>query len=39
MLDECKWLVLGHVDMMFHLLCQRGFGVTLPVPQEEWASR
>jgi hypothetical protein len=25
----CKSLALGHVDMMFHLLCQCGFGVSL----------
>ena len=29
LLDECKRLALGHVDMMFHVLCQRGFGVSL----------
>ena len=27
--DKCKQLALGHVDMMFHVLCQRGFGVSL----------
>jgi len=25
----CKSLALGHVDMMFHVLCQLGFGVSL----------
>jgi len=29
LLDECKRLALDHVDMMFHVLCQRGFGVSL----------
>lgn len=26
---QCRQLALDHVDMMFHLLCQRGFGVSL----------
>ena len=26
---KCKLLALGHVDMMFHVLCQLGFGVSL----------
>jgi hypothetical protein len=26
---QCKSLALGHVDMMFHVLCQLGFGVSL----------
>jgi hypothetical protein len=26
---KCKALALGHVDMMFHMLCQLGFGVSL----------
>ncbi len=25
---RCRSLAMGHVDMMFHLLCQLGFGVT-----------
>ena len=29
LLDECRQLAFDHVDMMFHLLCQRGFGVSL----------
>jgi hypothetical protein len=29
MLEECRRLALTHVDMMFHVLCQRGFGVSL----------
>ena len=29
MLDECRRLALDHVDMMFHVLCQVGFGVSL----------
>ncbi len=29
MKSRCMWLALGHVDMMFHLLCQLGFGVSL----------
>ncbi len=29
MRSKCKSLALGHVDMMFHLLCQLGFGVSL----------
>jgi len=29
LLNECKRLALGHVDLMFHVLCQRGFGVSL----------
>jgi RNase_H superfamily len=27
--DECNSLAIGHVDMMFHVLCQLGFGVSL----------
>jgi hypothetical protein len=27
--EKCKELVTGHVDMMFHVLCQLGFGVSL----------
>jgi hypothetical protein len=27
--DKCNVLALGHVDMMFHVLCQLGFGVSL----------
>src|SRR5262245_37922053 len=26
---RCKSLALGHIDMMFHMLCQLGFGVSL----------
>lgn len=29
MKSRCTSLALGHVDMMFHLLCQVGFGVSL----------
>jgi hypothetical protein len=29
MRSRCKSLALDHVDMMFHLLCQLGFGVSL----------
>jgi hypothetical protein len=29
MLVECQRLATGHVDMMFHLICQLGFGVSL----------
>jgi hypothetical protein len=29
LLDECRQLALDHVDLMFHVLCQRGFGVSL----------
>lgn len=29
MLGECQRLALSHVDMMFHLICQLGFGVSL----------
>jgi hypothetical protein len=28
MLEECKRLALDHVDMMFHVLCQLGHGVS-----------
>jgi hypothetical protein len=27
--EQCKSLTLGHVDMMFHVLCELGFGVSL----------
>ncbi len=27
--SQCKSLALGHVDMMFHVLCQLGFGISL----------
>jgi hypothetical protein len=27
--DECKQLALNHVDMMFHVFCDRGFPVAL----------
>lgn len=27
--EQCKSLALGHVDMMFQVLCQLGFGVSL----------
>jgi hypothetical protein len=29
MLDECRELTVSHVDMMFHILCRLGFGVSL----------
>jgi hypothetical protein len=29
MVKECKKLACGHVDMMFHVLCQLGYGVSL----------
>jgi hypothetical protein len=29
MLAECRELAVNHVDMMFHILCQLGFGVSL----------
>jgi hypothetical protein len=29
LLEECRRLALDHVDLMFHVLCQRGFGVSL----------
>ena len=29
MLDECRELALTHVDMMFHILCRLGYGVSL----------
>ena len=29
LLDECRTLARGHVDMMFHVVCQLGFGVSL----------
>lgn len=29
MLEECRSLAVGHVDMMFHVLCQLGHGVKL----------
>ena len=28
-LEDCKQLALNHVDMMFHLFCEKGFGVGL----------
>jgi len=28
-LEDCRRLALGHVDMMFHVFCERGFGVGL----------
>src|SRR5262245_5516537 len=27
--EQCKSLALGHVDMMFHMLCYLGFGISL----------
>jgi hypothetical protein len=27
--DHCKTLALGHVDMLFHVICQLGFGFSL----------
>ena len=29
MLEDCRELALGHVDMMFHVLCRLGYGVSL----------
>jgi hypothetical protein len=29
MLAECRELAMNHVDMMFHILCRMGFGVSL----------
>ena len=29
MREECKRLALAHVDMMFHVLCRLGYGVSL----------
>ncbi len=29
LLDECRSLALGHLDMMFHVLCLLGYGVSL----------
>ena len=29
MVDECQMLACDHVDMMFHVVCQLGFGVSL----------
>jgi hypothetical protein len=29
LLAECKRLALGHVDMMFHVVCEKGFPVAL----------
>ena len=29
MFDRCRVLALGHVDMMFHVLCRLGYGVSL----------
>jgi hypothetical protein len=29
MLEECRRLAVDHIDMMFHVLCQLGFGVSL----------
>ena len=29
MLDDCRRLARDHVDMMFHVVCQLGFGVSL----------
>ena len=29
MLDDCQRLARDHVDMMFHVVCQLGFGVSL----------
>lgn len=28
-LDECRELARGHLDMMFHILCRLGYGVSL----------
>ena len=28
-LDDCRKLAISHVDMMFHIFCERGFGVGL----------
>ena len=29
MLVECRMLAIGHVDMIFHVLCELGYGVGL----------
>ena len=29
LLEQCRVLALGHVDMMFHILCKLGYGVGL----------
>jgi len=29
MVDRCRTLALAHVDMMFHILCRLGYGVSL----------
>jgi len=29
LMAECKQLALNHVDMMFHVVCKRGYGVSL----------
>jgi hypothetical protein len=34
MVDECERLALGHIDMMFHLFCLRGFAVSLQATAE-----
>lgn len=28
-IEDCKKLALNHVDMMFHIFCEKGFGVAL----------
>ena len=33
--QKCKKLAIDHVDMMFHLLCQLGFGVSLNAAARE----
>ncbi len=29
LIDECRTLALGHVDIMFHVVCEKGFPVSL----------
>ncbi len=29
LVDDCKRLAMGHVDMMFHVVCEKGFPVSL----------
>lgn len=31
MVDQCSKLALDHVDMMFHVFCERGFPVALEI--------
>ena len=29
MFDECRRLAIDHIDMMFHVLCRLGYGISL----------